>query len=29
MVMHVDSHNPYLNYTIDGKLLDEVTEYKT
>jgi len=28
MVMHVGNHNPQFSYTIDGQLLDKVTEHK-
>ena len=28
MVMHVDNHNPQFSCTIDGQILDEVTEHK-
>ena len=26
--VHVGNHNPHFSYTIDGQLLDEVTEHK-
>ena len=28
MIMHVGNHNPQFSCTIDGQLLDELTEHK-